>query len=150
MDAVNSWQIIDKELSNVDEQTFVNAVYSENYSDGWGVVIPATETTKWKVTEMWFYSTGDRLIYNAANVFDSSELQKKLQEKIPDCKLWISAFTKNSYTGWMPYNANYALSLRLESKNCNVQNVWCETVETSILKEVYEIMKNSASDFIRN
>lgn len=150
MDAVNSWQIIDKELSNVDEQTFVNAVYSENYSDGWGVNIPATETTKWKVTEMWFYSTGDRLIYNAANVFDSSELQKKLQEKIPDCKLWISAFARESYTGWMPDNANYGLCLRLESKNCNVQNVWCETVETSILKEVYEIMKNSASDFIRN
>lgn len=98
---------------------------------------------------MWFYSTEDRLIYNAANLFDSSELQKKLQEKIPDCKLWISAFTKKSYTG-MPYNADYGLCLRLESKNCNVQNVWCETVETNILKEVYEIMKNSASDFIRN
>ena len=150
MDAVNSWQIIDKELSNVDEQTFVNAVYSENYSDGWGVVIPATETTKWKVTEMWFYSTGDRLIYNAANVFDCSALEKELQKKIPDCKLWISAFARESYTGWMPDNANYGLCLRLESKNCNVQNVWCETVETSILKEVYEIMKNSASDFIRN
>ena len=58
---------------------------------------------------MWFYSTEDRLIYNAANLFDSSELQKKLQEKIPDCKLWISAFARESYTGWMPDNANYGL-----------------------------------------
>ncbi|MBP3743248.1 MAG: hypothetical protein J6J00_09710 [Treponema sp.] len=99
---------------------------------------------------MWFYSTGDKLIYNAANIFDCSTLEEKLQEKIPDCKLWISAFAKNSYTGWMPNNANYALCLRLESKNCNVQNVWCETVDTNTLKEVYKMMEDSASNLIRN
>ena len=150
MDGDNSWQVMDKELSKVNVQTFVNAVYSENYSDGWLVDIPTTETTKWKVTEMWFYSTGDKLIYNAANIFDCSTLEKKLQEKIPGCKLWISAVAKNSYTGWMPNNANYALCLRLESKNCNVQNVWCEPVETGTLEEVYKMMEDSASDLICN
>ena len=99
---------------------------------------------------MWFCSTGDKLIYNAANIFDCSALEKKLQEKIPDCELFIFAFAKNSYTGWMPNNANYALCLRLESKNCNVQNVWCETVDTNTLKEVYKMMEASASDLIRN
>ena len=50
----------------------------------------------------------------------------------------------------MPGNANYGLCLRLESKNCNVQNAWCETVDTSTLKEVYKMMEDSASDLIRN
>ncbi|MCR4734065.1 MAG: hypothetical protein K5829_03550 [Treponema sp.] len=150
MYGVNSWQVIDKELSNVNVQTFVNAVYSENYSDGWLVDIPTTETTKWKVTEMWFYTSGDKLIYNAANIVDCSTLEEKLQEKIPGCTLMLFPLAKSSYSGWMPGNANYGLCLRLESKNCNVQNVWCETVDTNTLKEVYKMMEDSASDLIRN
>lgn len=150
IDGENSWDVMDIELPRVNMQTFVNAVYSENYKDGWLIDLPETETTKWKVTEMWFYSTGDKLFYNAAYIFDYSALEKTLQEKIPDCKLFISALSKDSYNGWMPKNANYGLLLRLESKNCNIRNKLCETVETSVLQEVYEIMKESASNLIRN
>lgn len=151
MEGKNSWEVLDKQLPSAKAKTFVNAVYSENpdWSEYWLVDIPSTETTKWKVTEMWFYSS-EQLYYNWNSFLDHSELYQKILEKIPDSKLNVMIFERNFYSGWMPEGAKYGVCLSLRSKNCDVENVWCETIQTSVLKEVYEIMEQTISDFIIN
>lgn len=128
-------------LKSVFTETLTYAVYSENYSDGWNGDIPATETTKWKVTEMWFYSTqtAQKKLYYEVD----GRLEEELRKKIEDCRLILIPLEKFSYNGWMPQNCEYALCMRLESKNCYVQDVWCETIETSVLQEVYKMMIES-------
>ncbi len=132
-------------------QTNIQAVYSENpnWTESWSTSIPSTETTKWKVTEIWFYST-QKLYYETEFNSLSQGLQAELRKKIADCRLFLSPLEKSSYNGWMPQNCEYALCMRLESKNCYVQDVWCETIATSLLQEVYNMMIKSAPDFIIN
>ena len=132
-------------------QTNIQAVYSENpnWTESWSTSIPSTETTKWKVTEIWFYST-QKLYYETEFNSFSQGLQAELRKKIADCRLRLSPLEKSSYNGWMPQNCEYALCMRLESKNCYVQDVWCETIATSLLQEVYNMMIKSAPDFIIN
>lgn len=131
--------------------TTIQAVYSENpnWSESWTVGLPFSENTKWKVTEIWFYST-QKLYYDSDFYENGKELEKVLQNKIPGCKLQLLPKDKETYNGWMPQNCKYALCMRLESKNCNVKDAWCETVATSLLQEVYNIMIASAPDFILN
>lgn len=141
--------------NNIEEQasisTTIQAVYSENpnWSESWSVGLPSTETTKWKVTEIWFYST-QKLYYVSELNENGKKLEKILQEKIPECKLMLFPKDRDSYSGWMPQNCKYALCVRLESKNCNVKDAWCETIETSVLKEAYDKIIDSAQDFILN
>lgn len=141
--------------TNITEQasikTTIQAVYSENpnWGESWTVELPSTENTKWKVTEIWFYST-QKLYYSSSFNSKKAELEKKLQEKIPGCVLILSPKDREKYDGWMPQNCKYALCMRLESKNCRVQNVWCENIETELLKEVYAIMLADANKFILN
>ena len=141
--------------NNIKEQasisTTVQAIYSENpnWTESWVVDLPSTETTKWKVTEIWFYST-QKLYYVSEFNENGKKLEAMLQEKIPECKLMLFPKDKETYEGWMPSNCNYALCVRLESKNCNVNDAWCETIETSVLKEVYETIIDSVQDFILN
>lgn len=141
--------------NNIEEQasisTTVQAIYSENpdWKERWVVDLPSTETTKWKVTEIWFYST-QKLYYVPEFYENGKKLEATLQEKIPECKLMLYPKDKETYEGWMPSNCNYALCVRLESKNCNVNDAWCETIEISVLKEVYETIIDSVQDFILN
>ncbi len=130
---------------------FVQAVYSENpkWTESWSVGLPETETTKWKVTEIWFYST-QKLYYSSKSSENAKELQNKLQKIIPGCVLGIYPKERNTYNGWMPQNSEYALCMRLESKNCYVQDVWCESIETTKLEEAYNLIKQSAPNFILN
>lgn len=127
------------ESKRVYYQTLIQAVYSENpkWTERWSTSIPSTETTKWKVTEIWFYST-QKPYYEV-----DLNLEYEIREKIADCRLRLIPLEKSSYNGWMPQNCEYALCMRLESKNCYVQDVWCETIETSVLREVYNMMIES-------
>ena len=131
--------------------TFIQAVYSENpdWTEYWSCGLPDGKSTKWKVTEIWSYSDHE-LTYASNFEAIENELALKIQEKIPGCKFSVGTKERANYDGWMPPNAEYALFMRLESKNCYVKDAWCETIETSLLKEVYDIMANSAKDFITN
>ena len=141
--------------NNIEEQasisTTVQAIYSENpdWKERWVGDLPSTETTKWKVTEIWFYST-QKLYYVPEFYENGKKLEATLQEKISGCKLMLFPKDKETYEGWMPPYCKYALCVRLESKNCNVNDAWCETIETSVLKEVYETIIDSVQDFILN
>lgn len=141
--------------SNVGEQasisTMIQAVYSENpnWTEKWSLGLPDCETTKWKVTEIWFYST-QKLYYDSKFNSNKNYLESKLQEIIPGCRLYLIQIDSESYDGWMPQNCKYALCMRLESKNCYVQNVWCEDVKTNLLKDAYKTMKTNAKNFIIN
>ena len=142
-------------VNKIQTQSSVNiniqAVYSENpnWTERWSNVLPKTETTKWKVSEIWFYST-QKLYYNSQVSVNAKELQNELQKIIPGCILGIYPKERATYDGWMPQNSEYAMCMRLESKNCYVQNVWCEIIETSKLEEAYNLIEQSAPNFILN
>lgn len=89
---------------------------------------------------MWFYSTQttQKLYYEV-----DSRLEEELRKKIEDCRLKLIPLEKSSYNGWMPQNCEYALCMRLESKNCYLQDVKCETIEASVLWEAYNMMIKS-------
>ncbi len=131
--------------------TNIQAVYSENpnWDQNWSTRIPDGETTKWKVSEIWFYST-DKLEFTEEFNTSRRNLEKKVQAKIPGCVLIVNNLEKDTYKGWMPPNSKYALFVRLESKYCYEEGVWCETLNTSLLQEVYDIILDSAPDFITN
>lgn len=131
--------------------TFIQAVYSENpdWKENWSIGLPTGDNTKWKVSEIWLYSD-TKLYFDSKFYSKESEFQNKLQEKLPGCKVYLIPINSNSYTGWMPQNSKYALCIRLESRNCYVQNVWCENVATSLLKEVYESLETDAKNLIIN
>ena len=142
---------VNKMTTQASVQNMVQAVYSENpdWTERWSFGLPEEETTKWKVTEIWFYST-QKLYYNSQFSTNKDELQNKLREIIPDCVLGLYPKEKATYNGWLPQNCEYGLCMRLESKNCYKQDVWCETIETSKLKQAYDLIIESAPDFILN
>ena len=90
---------------------------------------------------MWFYSTqtAQKKLYYEVD----GRLEEELRKKIEDCRLILIPLEKSSYKGWMPQNCEYALCMRLESKNCYAQDKWCETIQTSVLREVYKMMIES-------
>ena len=125
----------------------MQAVYTDNSDWIWTTKLPSGNITTWRKTEVWFYSD-EELIYESDFEKKQNELTVKIQEKIPGCIFWISRFDKKTYNGWMP--DEYAMCIGLQSKNCLVEGVWCETIKTSLLKEVYDIMLNSGRDSITN
>lgn len=129
----------------------IQAVYSENpnWTESWSSGLPTEEISKWKVTEIWFYST-QKLYYNSKSSENAYELENQLREIIPGCVLGLYPTERDTYNGWMPPNAEYALCMRLESKNCYKQGVWCESIEKSKLEEAYNLIKQSAPNFIIN
>ena len=129
----------------------IQAIYSENpnWTEAWSTRLPATETTKWKVSEIWIYSD-DELIFSDNYNANKRELEKKVQGKIPGSVVKVSQLNRETYTGFMPYNCKSALFVRLESRYCFEPEIWCETLKTSLLQEVYNIVLDSAGDFIEN
>ena len=147
----DSYQVNKNFSESASVQPFIQAVYSENpnWNERWSTGLPSGETTKWKVSEIWFYST-KKIYYNSNFTKYIDELEKQLQDIIPNCRLLLSPIEKQSYDGCMPQNSEYALCMRLESKNCNVIDVWCETIQTSLLQDAYNLMQESAPNFILN
>ena len=147
----NGEQIIKEPKEKASVNTIIQAVYSENpdWKEKWSIGLPTGDNTKWKVSEIWLYSD-TKLYFDSKFYSKESEFQNKLQEKLPGCKVYLIPINSNSYTGWMPKNSKYALCIRLESRNCYVQNVWCENVATSLLKEVYESLETDAKNLIIN
>ena len=129
----------------------IQAVYSENpnWDEYWSIGLPEGKSTKWKVTEIWYYSDQE-LEYTQRFTSTQEELQNKLNKIIPGCVLRISTMEKSSHEGWLPEGCEYAMCVRLESKNCYEENVWCETIKTSKLSKAYDTIKESIPKFILN
>ena len=75
--------------NNIEEQasisTTVQAIYSENpdWTERWVIDLPSTETTKWKVTEIWFYST-QKLYYVPEFYENGKNLKRRFRKKSLD------------------------------------------------------------------